>query len=322
MVVCLLSLLTANVYACDFCNCYLGLNPQTKKNIIGLRYHYSAFTGTHLSDDEIRSLFLNKNKFTETHTTVELHGQWYPVQRLQVLFSIPYIYNVENVPSSSGGNAQARLTNIAHNVDPGTQQLSGSTHKGISDPVLLAHYQLFNRHATDSDSFAQRLMAGAGIKIPLGKYHLDPGSEVAERVHLPGTGSWDLLLSTVYMAKLNRLGLNVNVSYLLTTVNNESYEFGNRFNANMLLYYQLNAKEFSFFPNAGIFYESAAKNKSGSADIDNTGGHVFCAGGGLDIYYRKFALNMAAQIPVMLELNENQPHNDYRLSAGVSFAFN
>ena len=322
IVVSLLIALAGSTYACDMCNCYIGLNPQTKKNIVGLRYHYSPYTGTHLSDDEIRSLMLNKNKFTETRNTVELHGQFYPVQKLQLLFSIPYIYNVENVPSTSGSNAHARFANIQHEVDTQTQQLSGSTHSGISDPFLLAHYQVFNRHSTDSDAFVDRLMAGAGIKIPLGDYQLEPGADVNERIHLPGTGSWDLLLSAIYMAKMKRVGVNANISYLVTTVNDESYEFGNRFNANLLFYYQMNLRDFSFFPNAGGYYESAAKNKSGKTEVSNTGGDIIYVSGGLDIYYRKFGLNMAAQFPFVQELYENQPHIDYRLIAGITFAFN
>ena len=136
---CLLIAIVEKITACDYCNCYLGLNPQTKKNIIGLRYHFSHYTGTHLSDEEVRDLYLDKHKFTETHTTVELYGQLYPVQKLQVLFSIPYIYNVENVPLAPPSDGMARSASIQHDADPATNQLKGSTQSGISDPVVLAH---------------------------------------------------------------------------------------------------------------------------------------------------------------------------------------
>ena len=83
--------------ACDFCNCYLGLNPQYKKNIVGLRTHYKLYNGTHHDLAEFSDAALTNKDFWEKRTEVELHAQWYPVQKLQIIFSLPYIYNIEGM---------------------------------------------------------------------------------------------------------------------------------------------------------------------------------------------------------------------------------
>src|SRR6478672_10882849 len=98
LIITLIFLLTRTAsFACDYCNCYLGLNPHFKKNTIGIRYHYMRYIGSHDGDAELQQMGLSKNDFWETRTRIELHGQWYPVQKIKVLFSAPYIINTEGV---------------------------------------------------------------------------------------------------------------------------------------------------------------------------------------------------------------------------------
>jgi hypothetical protein len=85
-----------SVSACDFCNCYLGLNPHYKKNTFGIRYHSMYYEGTHLTDAQLQHYGLTKSDFTESRTQVELHGQVYPMQKLQVTYSVPYAISHEH----------------------------------------------------------------------------------------------------------------------------------------------------------------------------------------------------------------------------------
>lgn len=302
------------IVACDFCNCYLGLNPHYKKNNAGIRYHLMNYNGTHHDNEELAEMGINKNDFWETRSTFEVHGQWYPVQKLQLLFSLPYLYNLEGLNSQEG--------NMVNEHHHGSTATDVNPIKGIGDPLFLAHYQLFNKVALDSGAFSHRLMAGAGIKFPLGNWELKEEAEPTERVHLPGTGSWDYITSVIYLVKFNRIGFNINFSYLFTTTNNESFRYGNRFNANIVMYYPINKKNFSLYPNMGIYYEEANKDHVAANLLDNSGGKITYGHAGFDIYYKKFSLNAAGQFPVVQSLNENQPHLQYRIITGVSFALN
>src|SRR3569832_397602 len=98
----ILILCSSRVFACDFCNCYLGLNPHYKKNTFGIRYHHMYYNGTHMSNEELQEMDLSKGDFLEARTNIELHGQWYPVQKLQFTYSLPYLISNEYMRNAPG----------------------------------------------------------------------------------------------------------------------------------------------------------------------------------------------------------------------------
>jgi len=300
-------------FSCDYCNCYLGLNPQYKKNTIGIRYHYMNYTGTHENDAELEEISLSKNDFWETRTRAELHGQWYATQKLKFIFSAPYVINNEGVHESA----------VEHSYSGTNEEMTRETETihGIGDPLLIANYQLFNTTG-DSVQFSQRLFAGGGIKFPLGKWKLEDGAESHERVHQPGTGSWDFILNAEYLSKHNRTGINVNASYMLATSNNQSYRFANRFNANLVGYYQVNINKTSLYPSLGTYFEQAGKDLDHDVSVGNSGGTILFAHAGVDFYFNKFSISTAFQFPALQKLNEPQPEMKYRCIAGITYAFN
>ena len=307
-------LLTGSVaFSCDYCNCYLGLNPQYKKNTIGIRYHYMNYTGTHESEMELQEMGLSKDEFWETRTRAELHGQWYATPKLKIIFSAPYVINKEGIHDNgehqSHSGADQPMTHETETIN------------GIGDPLAIAHYQVFN-FTGDSLHFSQRLFAGGGIKFPIGKWKLEEGEEAHERVHQPGTGSWDFILSTEYLAKYKRTGMNVNLSYLIPTTNSQSYRFANRFNANMVFYYQVNAKETSIYPSIGTYFEQAGNDMDENTSVENSGGTILYAHAGIDFYFKNFSINTALQLPATQHLNQPQPEMKYRCIAGITYSFN
>lgn len=326
LIILALYLALTSSFACDFCNCYLGLNPHFKKNSIGIRYHFSDFKGSHLNDAELQSMGLSKNNFWEKRSIVELHGQWYPVQKLQLLFSVPYIINNEGITvHHDDNNTSARSWSVTHGspADHATvRQSEQTTVKGMGDPLIIAHYQLFNKATKKKNKYSQRLLIGGGIKLPLGKSKLAAGKEAIERVHLPGSGSWDLIVSANYLGKLNRFGLNLNASYLFATPNNESFRFGNRYNVNAMLYYQAKIKAITIYPNTGAYLEIAGKDRDHNFFLNNSGGKIVYSHTGLDAYFKKFSINAAFQLPIVQLLNATQPKNQFRIITGISYALN
>lgn len=300
------------INACDYCNCYLGLNPHYKLSRIGLRYHQMNYSGSHHELSEFSDHSLSTNDFWENRSTVELHGQWYPVQKLQIVFSLPYIYNAEGMSEK----AEAAIGQHTHDEESGN-----GISKGIGDPFIIAHYQLFNRTNSDSTKFSQRLFAGAGIKAPMGSYRLGMDAEASERVHQPGTGSWDIISSATYLGKLNSVGCNLNASYMLTNPNDEDFQFGNKLNVNAIIYYEWKLKKIHLYPSIGAYYEQANPDRNQGEYVDNSGGSIVYAHTGIDFYYKRFSINTAFQIPVSQALHSPQPEIIYRLITGVSFAF-
>lgn len=273
-----------------------------------------SYNGTHHDLSEFANDQLTKIDFWEKRSNIELYGQWYPVQKLQIIFSLPYIYNIEGM-STTGEQA----TGHHHHGD---ESEADKPIQGIGDPLVIAHYQLFNKTNVDSTKFSHRLFAGGGIKFPIGKYKLGNDADPLFRTHQPGTGSWDFIASTSYLGKINRAGFNVNVTYLLTTMNNENFQFGNRFNANAIVYYQCNIKKSKLYPSIGSFVEQADMDWNYNYYLSNSGGAIVYAHAGLDFYFKKMAINTAIQIPVSQTLNMPQPEMNYRIITGISVAIN
>ena len=302
---------TYNLSACDFCNCYLGLNPHYKKDNVGIRYQYSEYTGTHHDLSEFTDQSLSKDDFWEKRSVTELHGQWYPSQKLQMIFSVPYIHNSEGA-SAKGIKAMSDHSH-GDNADDGPIM-------GIGDPYILAHYQVFNRSKMDSTRFSHRLLAGGGLKFPAGKYKLGSAAEPMERTHQPGTGSWDFILSSTYLGKIKRTGFNVNATYLFTNINNEGFQFGNKLNLNAIVYHELKVKKSTLYPNIGTYFEQAAQDWNDGYYLSNSGGSIYYAHAGLDYYYNKLSISMAVQKPFAQKLNAPQPEMNFRVICGISYA--
>ncbi|HNS13541.1 MAG TPA: hypothetical protein PKM97_13080 [Bacteroidia bacterium] len=300
--------------ACDFCNCYLGLNPHYKKNSLSLRHSITNYKGTHHDLGEFSDVGLKDEDFLETRTVTELHGQIYLTPKIQLILNIPYMTSHESMSEA----AEMAMSNHSHGHD-GT---AGETMHGIGDPLIIGHYQLFNKVGMDSTSFAQRLFAGGGLKFPVGSYKLGPNADPSEAAHKPGTGSWDFLISASYLAKMHKAGLNINASYMLTTMNNEDFQFGNRFNVNAIVYYQCKLQHNYLFPGIGIFLEQAAEDWSRRSYMRNSGGEILYAHAGLDFYYRRLSFNLAYQMPIKQSLNQPQPELSRRMIAGIAVALN
>jgi hypothetical protein len=300
-------------FSCDYCNCYLGLNPHFKKNTIGIRYHFMNYTGTHESESELQKLNLSKDDFWETRSRVELHSQWYPTQKIKIIFSAPYVINCEGINTNAEDHSHNNAVEDSHHET--------ETINGIGDPMAIAHFQIFNS-AGDSLHFNQRLLAGGGIKFPLGKWKLEDGAEAHERIHQSGTGSWDLIMSAEYLVQYRRTGFNLNVSYLMATTNNQSYRFANRLNANLVCYYVVKINQTSLYPSVGTFFENAGRDTDNNFSIDNSGGTILFAHAGFDFYFKNFSITTAIQLPAMQQLNEPQPKMKYRCIAGFGYSFN
>lgn len=310
-------LLPSYIFACDFCNCYVGLNPHYKKNSIGFRYHYMAYSGTEMSAAELKELGLNKKDFFENEMEYELHAQYYPVQKLQIMASLPYIYNRDGMSNK----AKAAL-GITHHDMHQEDMKAENVYEGIGDMTLIGVYQVFNKISMDSAGFSHRLLAGPGIKIPTGKLSVNEMSEAHLFTHQPGMGSWNPMAAMTYIARYQKAGARLNAVYLAGTENKFEFAPGNKVNVNFTGYYEMKWSKWQLYPSVGVYWESAAKDIYYSEKVANSGGSMTYLHIGSDLYYQKFALEAAFQLPVQKQLNGYQAENNFRLITGLSYTFN
>lgn len=283
-------------FACPFCGCgvgnfYTGLLPEFEKHFVGLRYQYIPYQ-THIHDGE-------EEEFSKDYYhTIELWGGISIGNKWQILGFIPYQINYQN-------------------TDDGVKKLSG-----ISDVSVIANYKLLDKEKMNNGkSASQQLWIGAGIKLPAGKYRIDPNNpetELGDVNAQAGTGSVDFILNTAYNIRFNKIGINTSAMYKINTSNNERYQFGNRFNASSFVFYATKLKSAALSPNAGIIYQHSATNYFNHAKVELTGGHLAMAAAGIELGLKKITIGGNIQIPFSQEFalgkTEAKPRGMFHLS--------
>lgn len=289
--------------ACDICGCgvgsyYIGILPDFKKRFIGLRYQYKTLR-SHLGPGGTASYLTTD----ETYQTAELWGGWNIGKRFRVLGFVPVNFNSrEN---------QGITTNKS----------------GMGDVAVVGYYQLLDQQRTTGHNklLVQSLWVGGGIKLPTGKYML---TEHKENEDTPnnfqlGTASTDFTLNAMYDVRLMDLGLNANVSYKINTNNRYDYQYGNKFTANVLAYYKIRAAEkITIAPNAGVLYETAAKDQEARKyAVDISGGHSLLATMGVEATFGTISVGGNFQPVISQQLADQRIKAGNRAMVHVTYLF-
>jgi hypothetical protein len=265
--------------ACEICGCgvgsnYLGILPEFKNKVFGLRYRYSSLF-THVGADGTTTYLTTKEKYA----TVEIWGGWTIADKIRIMGSIPY------------------------NFDERNNQGITNTKNGIGDIYTTAYYQLINkRHSTQHDKLLiQSLWIGGGIKLPTGKYNPSDKANTSENANLfqLGTGSTDFTLNTMYDIRLQDAGLSLSSACKINTTNKYEYKYGNKFSMNAQAYYKFRIKEhITIAPNAGVQYENSAADNDHEFDVPVSGGNLFLGTLGLETSFNRIAVGGNFQMPL------------------------
>ena len=291
-----LSLISMSTYACEICGCgvgnyYIGLLPNFKHSFFGVRYQFRSFD---------TRMALDPTQFSkDNYRTMEVWGGFNIGKRWQVLAFIPY--------------------NVSHQVsDEGRTDRSG-----LGDIAMMANYKLFDIRSSSSGNklTTQRLWLGAGLKVPTGKFNIDPNDpDVASAANTQiGSGSTDIVLTLTHQLQSGRFGVNTNIGYKVNTVNGNKYLFGNRFNINSFVFYSVAAGRNTITPNVGLMYENAGKNKLDGVVLDQTGGHLLAAAGGVEFGMGRISIGGNLQMPVAQDFAGGQTVAHLRGMAHVTF---
>ena len=294
----LLIFFTTGSFACEICGCgvgnfYMGLLPNFKTRFIGIRYSYLHYA-TQLNNDP--SQFSN-----DFYRTAEIWGGWNIGNRWQLMGFIPYRFSKKN-------------------SDDGTKNIDG-----LGDITILANYSLLHSRKTTAanKTIEQQLWIGGGIKVATGAYHVDltaPDANIGDANSQLGTGSTDFLINAMYNISINKFGINTTISYKVNTGNQDRYQFGNRVTVNSLGYYRIRFKGMAVSPNLGLLYEHAGINHYAKDVVDQTGGYLLNASGGVEVNFNKITVGVNTQIPVTQNFAEGQTASKLRGNMHISFA--
>lgn len=288
--------------ACDICGCgpgsyYLGILPEYHKRFIGLRYQYKTLR-THLGPfGEQTPLTTN-----ETYQSAELWGGWNLGRRFRMLAFVPYNFNIRQSQEGRG------------------------TKSGPGDVAVMGYYQLFNHTGMlGRRLLVQSLWAGAGIKLPVGRYSPSDRADIPESPNnfQLGTASTDFTLNAAYDIRYNDLGLNVNMNYKMNTANRYHYRYGNKLTTNVLAYYKIRiAAQTTLSPNAGLLYETSQKDiEYKKYTLDVSGGYSLSAVAGAELAMKRVSFGLNYQRVTSQQLAGARAEAGNRLMAHVSLPF-
>ncbi|MEO6694774.1 MAG: hypothetical protein ABIY50_10865 [Ignavibacteria bacterium] len=284
---------------CDLCGCYMGLDPNFSKNQAGIRFSSIKFFTEGHHEQETNSLTDDPDHgtvaSTEYYNDLELYLRYYFTPKFRVLLSVPF----------------------------GSNEIDGKKLNGFGDAKILAQYQIYNSEITGMTNFWQRLFLGGGMSLPTGVYNKTLSVGVVEPHFQPGTGSLDLIMTALHLAKLEKAGVGWRNDFIYTIngENKNDYKFGNRFNWTSTLFYEIQTPKLTILPHSGIYFESAKQDKQNGQPSEDSGGDILFGSAGVDLYYGDFSLDLNYQFPIRQGFIGEQANNKYRIYTGVGYAF-
>ena len=277
---------------CDACGCSasggsMGFASMLNTNFIGIRYFNQSYKSTD-------GLYSNSPWYNENFNTLQLWARIPVVKRVQISALIPYHFHIRETNS-------------------GTQNISG-----LGDITVLGMYQLYQTHK-DSTLFIHSLQAGAGLKIPVGKFDATNNGSVNPSYQV-GTGSWDYLLATEYVIRRQKLGLNTLLNYVIKTENDKYYQFGNQFNYAGTFFYLLKRDAYSIVPQLGFAGEVYESNYQLGQKVRNTSGDIFLGKIGFEVGKDKLSLGANVMLPIAQNLTGGNVEANYRWSLNFNYS--
>lgn len=283
----------ALTFFCDGCGCgasggSMGFASMLNSNFIGVRY----FNQQYRSND---GLYTNSPWLEENFNTVQVWARIPVYKGFQLSAFVPYNYHDRETTT---GNKSIR---------------------GLGDITVLALATVYKTKVdTISNSFQHNIQAGVGVKLPTGEYKETNSGSINPSFQL-GTGSWDVLFTTEYVMKKNKLGWNNMVNYIVKNQNEKYYQFGNQFNYASTLFYLLENELLAFAPQVGISGEIYESNSQFNQEVKNTSGDVVFSKFGFELGYKKWSFGTTVQVPIHQNLLNGLVEAKSRWSLNINY---
>lgn len=340
-------LVSDTILACDLCSVYIGIQPQDFKSSFGLRYRYRSFESKYTLVSINNTFVVNPTaRLVSSNGATINHGDQHVtgVSENETYLYAEQYNSVDVVLNLFFGKKFSLLlsNSFSDNYVYRKDSLIGNI-SGFGDLSVIANYRLINTKVS-YDSLAKnklihRLTVGAGLDLPTGSYtkqsvvgyetSFSPNTIIGKPEfeldpHLQaGTGSFNYIVMLEYLVKINRIGLNTNVSYKMFTENPNHFQFANRYNFNSSLFYLIKLNEkVKILPHTGVNYEMSRYDKSKNIDLIDSGGETLLFSGGINIFIKKIGVDFTYFKPIYQNLFGTQPSNKSRIITQLTYYFN
>lgn len=308
-----IALLTAtSSMACDVCGIFIALQPHDRVSSFSLLYRYRHLEGPvrpmialdqggpkhggHGHDGDLPGD--GERYHRELYQVVEARADFWLGQRWAVMVSLP----VANSYSAVDGYIMADVA-------------------GVGDPLLLVRHQLANtRCLTPDERTVHRVLAGMGVKAPVGRTDLRFQERPVAMDLQPGTGTWDLLGSAEYLVRRGRTGAATMLIGRLNGTNADNYRLGNGLSttAEVFRRWDIGANAF-LMPSLGLYHEFTGRDADSGTAVAGTGGSTFFTHAGCRVWWRAWGLQVFFQKAVAHAIGDLMVPNRERVVAGITY---
>lgn len=318
----MLNLISFAEASCGSSNCFLHTGSQegtTSKGrfIVDLSYRYIPQETKKSGSSGTSEALVPKVDFENQEIEVDHHRELRTINKLAQL-DMSYGLTEKLTLSLNIPFFNDRLHEHDDGVspdDPAGEFTNQDGTSGFGDVTLSAKYVLLQ---TTKHLF----VGGAGIKFASGEYKLrNSEGDINEPTIMPGTGSYDGIISVLYNFSYipNRLNIFTSLSHRFTTENPLDYLFGDSTFVDGGVSYVLTDKvNISAQINARI----SGRDKFLDADVPSTGGEfIFFTPGVRLTASENLSIYSHVQIPIHQRVNEDNLVADYGLLFGISYGF-
>jgi len=283
--------------ACDACGCsisqsYTGLMPRLGGHFAGLWWQHQryqtfsedAFTGLRQGEAAYFNSFELRSRF-------QLHPRW------QASAVIPYAYQMRE------------RGDVVSTLD------------GLGDAVGMLHFLAFSSQDSLKQALRHRVMLGAGVKLPTGKFQRPGPLEVVNPNFQVGTGSWDALFNLSYTLRYESWGLNLDATYRYNGQSSNGYRFGNRWSGVLNVFRLERIGTVELMPSLGLFYERDELDTENNLYRIQTAGEALLANAGLELFWRQYNLGATYSTPLQQNLNDGLVEAAPRLAVHLNYFF-
>lgn len=256
-----------------------------------MRYQYqSFFSRPHENDGKYQK---SREQF---HTTF-FNGRLVLSSRFQLLALLPYKTQIRTTPSQ-------RISNY-----------------GIGDLNLMMQAVIVNT-ASHEKKLRHLIQAGAGVKLPTGRFNQMQDGLVLNPNMQCGTGSWDFPLFLNHTLRWKAWGLYSDAQYTLNGINAFQNRSGNRFQLASRFFYWNEGSKRSWMPQAGLQYEHSAYDLISGKLEEHTGGKSLHLQLGVDVYTRHLAYGLHLKQPLYQHLAQGYSQASAQVALQCIYLFN
>lgn len=290
-----ISLFSVHGMACDACGCIngpmgLGILQGSKSAFVSLRYKYTSAT---YKSNPNAWIFKEVDSKTDIHYT-DLSLRLRPHDKILVSFSVPFVISQKV--------SESQVNRLA----------------GPGDINTIVQFIAYESKAKPMKFDTHRLIIGAGLKIPSGKFNKNSNAQFIRSIQ-SGTGSFDFPITMNYFGNYKKWSWLAESFTKWNTTNPNGYRQGISFQNQISALYTIRLKNVSIIPALGLQHFYVRKDTDKKRTQNTTGINMMSSVIQCNLQFFSVNLNIGADIPFLQKNKSGNQNLKPSLSFQISY---